>query len=74
MKKIIFIPMIFAANLLLAQCSTNTKQTKDAKKYYDYIYIYSESLAAAKLNNKWGFIDATGTEITPFIYEDVKFS
>ncbi len=39
------------------------------KKKYDKIGNFYEGLAAAKLNDKWGFIDENGKEITPLKYE-----
>lgn len=38
---------------------------------YDEISPYSEGLASAKLNNKYGFIDKTGREIIPPKYDSV---
>ena len=38
---------------------------------YDNARSFSEGLAAVKLNGKYGFIDKTGKEIIPLIYDNV---
>ena len=40
-------------------------------KKYDWIGGYYEGLASVKLNGKWGFIDKTGKEVIPLIYDKV---
>ena len=37
---------------------------------YDLALPFREGLAAVQLNGKWGYIDKTGKEITPFKYDD----
>ena len=39
---------------------------------YDEVgWWFSEGLCGVKKDGKWGFIDKTGTEVIPFIYERV---
>lgn len=38
---------------------------------YDYVYSFSEGLAAVQLDKKWGFIDKTGKEVIPLQYSEV---
>ncbi len=38
---------------------------------YEYINDYSEGLAAASLNDKWGFLDSKGQVAIPFVFDDV---
>lgn len=33
---------------------------------------FSEGLAAVELDGEWGFIDKTGKEVIPLIYDDVE--
>jgi len=38
---------------------------------YDWVGIFSEGLAAVKLNDKYGFIDTKNELIIPYKYDDV---
>jgi hypothetical protein len=44
----------------------NLTDQKDRKPLYEF----SEGLAAVRLNRKWGYIDKSGKEVTPFKYSD----
>src|SRR5690554_21499 len=37
---------------------------------YDNVEHFSDGLAMVQLNNKWGFIDKTGKEVTPLKYDN----
>lgn len=39
---------------------------------YDDVGSFSNGLAEVKLNNKWGYVDKTGKEITPLKYDGVE--
>ncbi len=39
---------------------------------YDMLQPMNGGLCAAKLKNRWGFIDAQGREVLPFLYEAVQ--
>lgn len=39
-------------------------------KKYDEVHEFCEGVACVKRNGKWGYIDETGKEITPFIYDE----
>ena len=39
-------------------------------KKYDYAGGFSEGLARVKLNDKLGFIDKTGKQVVPCVYDD----
>lgn len=39
---------------------------------FDQVKNFSESLAAVKLNDKWGFVDNLGKVIAEYQYDDVK--
>lgn len=41
------------------------------KVKYNKIYEYKEDFAKVELNGKYGFIDKTGEEVIPCIYDDV---
>jgi len=55
-KVIIFLTIIFTL-LIVISCSK-----------YDYVDEFKDGLAKVKLNNKYGFINKTGKEITPIKY------
>jgi len=38
---------------------------------YDHARVFSDGLAAVRLNDKWGFIDPTGKIVTQFKYDEV---
>ena len=38
-----------------------------------YRYGFSEGLCGVEKDGKWGFIDKTGKEVVPFIYDDVNW-
>ena len=42
-------------------------------KKYDYAWNFSEGLAGVKLNGKFGFIDNTGKQVVPCVYDDVRY-
>ena len=48
---------------------TPTHHAPKKKRGYDYVHEYSEGLAEVRLNDKWGFIDKSGTEIIPCKYD-----
>jgi len=41
-------------------------------QWLDYVYNFSEGLAAMALNRKYGFLDTTGKMIVPFQYDRVE--
>ena len=41
---------------------------------YESANSFSDGLAAVQLNNKWGFVNKTGKEVTPLKYDDVANS
>ena len=41
---------------------------------YESAKSFSDGLAAVQLNNKWGFVNKTGKEVTPLKYDDVANS
>ena len=49
-----------------------TKEFADSLKQYDYVGTFSEGLAQVKVGEKWGFIDKTGKQITPCLYDDAR--
>lgn len=40
---------------------------------YDYVYYFSEGMAAVEIENKWGFIDTNGTILIPAKYERTTY-
>ena len=36
---------------------------------YDNAYYFSDGMPYMKKGNKWGYVDKTGHEVTPFIYD-----
>ena len=50
----------------------NAAYTEVIELKYDDALDFSEGLAGVKQNGKWGFIDKTGAEVIPFIYDVVQ--
>ena len=48
---------------------TPTHHAPKKKRGYDYVDEYSEGLARVHLNDKWGFIDKSGTLVIPCKYD-----
>ncbi len=48
-----------------------TKEFADSLKQYEYddVGTFSEGLAPVKVGGKWGFIDKTGKQIIPCLYD-----
>jgi hypothetical protein len=42
------------------------------KLNYDAVHVLSEGFARVKLNDRYGFIDETGAEVIPSIYDDAE--
>ena len=40
---------------------------------YDDVWDFGEGLAPVKLNGKWGYIDKTGKEVIPCIFDGVIY-
>ena len=43
------------------------------KKKYDFVGIFIDGFAHVQLNNKWGFINKTGEEITEIKYDSIYY-
>ena len=41
-------------------------------KSYDLIYPLDSGFARIQINSKWGYIDSTGKEIVPPVYDDIR--
>ena len=50
----------------------NAAYTEVIAPQYEDALDFSEGLAAVKKDGKWGFIDKTGAEVIPFIYDVVQ--
>ena len=72
MKKIAALLFISTLSFVSTKCgkAQNTQNDTLICKY-DEVTPYHEEFAAVKLNNKWGFIDKEGKEITPIKYDNV---
>ena len=46
--------------------------TEVATPKYDNVWSFGEGLAGVSLNDKFGFIDKSGNEVIPLIYNDTK--
>ena len=61
--------IIFAANQAAAASSEAYVEVVPPK--YDEAYPFFDGLAAVMLDEKWGFIDKSGTEVIPLKYDNV---
>lgn len=52
--------------------AAETKDITDKIPEYDYVESFSEGLAAARKNNRWGFINELGEVVIPFSYSEVS--
>jgi len=55
----------------LQPAQQSAKQPEHQAKKYDWKNEYYEGLASVSLNGKYGFIDKTGKEVIPLIYDKV---
>ncbi|HEY0426549.1 MAG TPA: WG repeat-containing protein [Pyrinomonadaceae bacterium] len=55
-------------------CGIIDKTGREVVPYkYDYVYGFSEDLAAAEKDNKWGFVNKKGVEVIPLKYDSGGF-
>ena len=47
-----------------------TKEFADSLKQYTNVFSFSEGLASVNVVWKWGFIDKTGKQVIPCLYDD----
>jgi hypothetical protein len=45
----------------------------ELKQQYDDVWEIYDGLALVKLENKYGYIDSTGTLVIPLEYDDLKY-
>lgn len=56
---------------VIAQDISIVQKEKWANQYMKRELTVSEGLAMISLNQKWGYVDSTGTPIIPIIYDDI---
>jgi hypothetical protein len=78
MKKILFFSLALIAlstvSVGFTSCSSeayNREKLSEALSRYDGFNSFSEGLAAVNKNDKWGFIDLSGKEVVPCIYDEI---
>jgi hypothetical protein len=66
--------LVFLCILAVSSCNNGIDREKlsEALRRYDDFINFSEGLAKVHKDNKWGFIDKTGKEIIPCIFENIQ--
>ena len=70
LSKIKLVPYLKKNGKFIYVDSVTMKPVLDRNEY-DMAHLYSEGFANVMLNRKWGFIDMSGKEVIPLIYDMV---
>ena len=68
LAQINYVPFLKKNGKYIFVNSINMKSFLETREY-DWVSIFSEGLASVKLDGKYGFIDKTGREVVPMIYD-----
>jgi hypothetical protein len=72
MKRALFFAVVIFAFMFIGCSDDGAKEKNDDTSFlstYDYVTSFHNGYAAARLDDKWGFVDKTGKEIISPIYE-----
>ena len=52
--------------------SMTAEKRREILKNYDYLGVLYDGMACVCMNGKWGYIDKTGNQVIPCVYDDVE--